>query len=111
MLGLRGKKAQGAGRRRFASGGLTPISLTLASLLLAACQVPQHPVKTANTRPPAQKAAQAKSPETAKPTIAQQATPLAATPAVAHGETIVPAALRASGDPKDLLGLDHTALR
>lgn len=120
MLGLRGKKSLGAGRDRFASAGLTPRNPTpknlspifviaAATLLLAACQVPPHAVKTANTAAPAQ--SEAPKAEAAKPTIAPKATPLATTPAVAHGETLLPTATRLSGDPKELVGLDHTALR
>jgi len=128
MLGLRGKKSVGAGRDRFASARLTPKGLTprrlaplliagAAALLLAACQMPPHAVKTANTAAPAQSEipetskAELSKAETAKPTIASKSTPLAATPAVAHGETILPTAAHLSGDPKELVGLDHTALR
>lgn len=122
MLGLRGKKSLGAGRDRFASAGLTPKSLTpkrltpilitgAAALLLAACQVPPHAVKTANTAAPAQSEAPEIKAEAAKPTIAPKSTPLDTTPAVAHGETMLPTATRLSGDPKELVGLDHTALR
>jgi hypothetical protein len=128
MLGLRGKKSLGAGRDRFASAGLAPKILTpkrlipiliagAAALLLAACQVPPHAVKTANTAAPAQSEtpetskAETSKAEAAKSTIAPKATPLATTPAVAHGETILPTATRLSGDPMELVGLDHTALR
>jgi hypothetical protein len=98
----------GAGRIRFASSRRIPIFITTsAALLLAACQVPQHPVKTANTASPAQTEIS----ESAKPAIAPKPTPLAATQAVAHGDTILPTAARLSGDPKELIGLDHTALR
>ena len=109
MLGLRGTMALGASRRRFAGGGLTPILALSASLLLAACQLPQHPVKTARIAAPAQ--TQTPPAEAAKPGTAPKPTPLAATPAVAHGDTIVPAAARLSGDPEELIGLDHSALR
>jgi hypothetical protein len=118
MLGLPGMKSLGARRDRFANTGLTakrlaPILTLSAAILLAACQVPQHPMKFANTHAPAQTGAQVQTPsaESAKPTIAPKATPLAVTPAVAHGETIIPTAARLSGDPKELLGLDHSALR
>ena len=123
MLGLRGKKSLGAGRDRFASVRLTPKRRTpilitgAAALLLAACQVPPHAVKTANTAAPVQSGtpeiskAETSKADAAKPTIAPKATPLATTPAVAHGETIRPTATRLSGDPKELVGLDHTALR
>jgi hypothetical protein len=78
--------------------------LLLAALFLTACQVPPHQLKTANTAAPAQT-------EAAKPASAPKPTPLAATPAVAHGDTIAPTATHLTGDPKELLGLDHTALR
>jgi hypothetical protein len=108
MLGLRGVKALGANRTRFADGRLTPILITVsATFLLAACQVPQHALKTATTAAPTQ----AEPADTAKPTIAPQPTPLAATPAVAHGDAILPTAMRLSGDPKELLGLDHSSIR
>jgi hypothetical protein len=77
----------------------------LAALLLAACQVPQHHLTATNTAA----SPQTETAETVTPT--PKATPLAATPAVAHGDTIAPAASRLTGDPKELLGLDHTALR
>ena len=108
MLGLRGAKALGASRIRFVSGGLTPILITVSTtLLLAACQIPQHPTKTANTASPAQ----TNIADTSKPANAPKPTPLATTPAVAHGDTIIPTAARLSGDPQELLGLDHSALR
>jgi hypothetical protein len=99
----------GARRKRFASSGLTSTTSMLASLLLTACQVPQHGLKAADSAAPAP--AQTQTAEAAKPSIAPKATPLAATPAVAHGDTIVPAAARLSGDPQELIGLDHGALR
>jgi hypothetical protein len=46
-----------------------------------------------------------------KPTNAPKPTPLATTPAVADGDSIIPTAARLTGDPRELLGLDHTALR
>jgi hypothetical protein len=104
MLGLRGKLSLGAGRDRFASSRLTPIPLLLAALLLTACQVPQRHLTTAQ-------AASSPKTGTAQPANAPKATPLAATPAVAHGDTIAPTAARLTGDPKELLGLDHAALR
>ena len=107
MLGLRGMKSRGARRVRFAGSRLTPIFLTVpATLLLAACQVPPHAVKTANTAAPALTATS----EPIKP-AAPKPTPLAATPAVAHGDTIAPTAARLTGDPAELVGLDYTALR
>ena len=120
MLGLWGTKSRGAGRSvRFASARLTSKGLTatgltpkrrtatllplFAVLLLAACQQPQGQLRLAGA---------ASTPvATSKPASAPKPTPLAATPAVAHGDTIVPTAARLSGDPKELLGLDHAALR
>jgi hypothetical protein len=107
MLGLRGKWLLGAGRDRFASGKLPPFSLLLAALLLTACQMPPHRLTAANSAAPTQPLSAA----TANPATAPKATPLAVTPAVAHGDTIAPTATRLTGDPKELLGLDHTALR
>jgi hypothetical protein len=107
MLGLRVKLSLGAGRDRFARSGLTSISTMLVALLLAACQMPQHSLKAASAVPAKIQTAEAAS----KPALAPKATPLAATPAVAHGDTILPTAARLTGDPKELLGLDHAALR
>jgi hypothetical protein len=105
MLGLRGKLSLGARRVRFAGSGFAPILLTLsAGLLLAACQVPQHLSKTASTP-------QTQPTEASKSIAAPKPTPLATTPAVAHGDTLAPTALRLSGDPKELLGLDYASIR
>ena len=111
MLGLWGMLSLGARRKRLASDGLTAAVLLFASLLLAACQVPQHQLKLAgasNTPAPSQTPSQNIE---SKPAAAPKPTPLAATPAVAHGDTIVPTAARLSGDPEELIGLDHSALR
>ncbi len=92
MLGLLGQFSLGAGRSRFASGGLTPIAILSASLLLAACQVPQHPSQSASKTPPA-----AVDPiETAAP--APKSVPLDTTPAVAHADSVMPASLHLTGD-------------
>ncbi|WP_395019347.1 hypothetical protein [Dongia sp.] len=86
-----------------------------ATLLLAACQVPQHQLRTAgaaNQPAPAQTdTAQAETAQSTAPDALPKPTPLAATPAVAQSDAILPTALRLSGDPKELLGLDHSALR
>jgi hypothetical protein len=83
-----------------------------AALLLAACQAPQHP-STAASNPAAGKpvagAGAAVEPAPSAPLPKQTA--LAATPAVARSDTTMPAVLRLSGDPKELLGLDHSMLR
>jgi hypothetical protein len=73
--------------------------LTATALLLAACQLPSS--------------GQLKATDTAtatQPAKLPKQTPLAATPAVAHGDTIAPVS-RLSGDPQELLGLDHAAVR
>lgn len=75
-----------------------------AALLLTACQMPQHPSAAASKPITGAVAA-------ADPAPLPKQTALAATPAVARSDTIMPAALRLSGDPKELLGLDHSALR
>jgi hypothetical protein len=111
MLGLREKLSLGAGRIRFAGSRLTAILIPVsASVLLAACQVPQHQLKLAGA---VDKPAPAQSTEAEAPTseALPKQTPLAATPAVAHGDTVMPTAVRLSGDPQELIGLDHTALR
>jgi hypothetical protein len=107
MLGLWVKLSLGAGRSRFARSGLTSIAWLFAPLLLAACQMPQAPLKSANGAAPAA----VQSTAAAQPARAPKATPLAATPAVAHDDAILPTAARLTGDPKELLGLDHSALR
>jgi hypothetical protein len=110
MLGLRGKLSLSASRHRFAGSGLTSTSILLAALLLSACQVPQHQLKLAAAADkPAPAAAETAAPST-QDALPKQ-TPLAATPAVAHGDAILPTSLSLTGDPKELLGLDHTALR
>jgi hypothetical protein len=110
MLGLRGKLSLSARRHRFAGSGLTSTSVLLAALLLSACQVPQHQLKLAGASDKPAPAA----PETVAPSTQDalpKQTPLAATPAVAHGDAILPTSLSLTGDPKELLGLDHMALR
>jgi len=106
MLGLRGTKSLGARRDRFAGSGVTSSLLAISTtLLLAACQPVQHgQLRLAGTSEPAPTQA-------TKPTTIPKQTPLAATPAVAHGDTIAPTAARLTGDPNELLGLDHSAVR
>jgi hypothetical protein len=113
MLGLRGKLSLGARRSRFANSRLTATLIPLsATFLLAACQVPQHPLSAANSAsPPPSGVVQNQTTESSEPDTLPKQTPLATTPAVAHGEGIMPTAIRLSGDPKELLGLDHSALR
>ncbi len=115
MLGLLGKLSLGAGRVRSAGGGLTPIALLSASLLLAACQVPQHPSRTANSAAPTAvdpiEPTEAEPTEVAAPALAPKPVPLDTTPAVAHADSVMPASLHLTGDPNELLGLDNAALR
>ncbi len=119
MLGLRGAMSLGARRHRFAGGGLTPAIATLAALLLSACQAPQHQLRLAGAEDiaaPVQHSTpnspapdyQAAAP---KPDTLPKQTPLATTPAVARAEAVIPMALRLTGDPEELLGLDHALLR
>jgi hypothetical protein len=111
MLGWRGKLLLGANLSRFTGSRLTAMLIPVsATFLLAACQVPQHQLRLAgasNSAAPVQsEPAEAQQPDT----LPKQ-TPLVATPAVAHGDAIMPTAIRLTGDPKELVGLDHTALR
>ena len=94
---------------RSASGRLTSTLLTgAATLLLAGCQMQPGSLKSASTASPPQ--TQAATTQTATAPTKPKPTPLAATQAVAHGDTVTPTA-RLSGDPKELMGLDHAALR
>ena len=113
MLGLRGTRLLGARRKRFAGGTVTPTLLPLAAaFLLAACQPMQHGgqlrLAGASNEPAPSQPLQ---PQPTKSNTVPKQTPLAATPAVAHGDTIAPIAARLTGDPNELLGLDHTAVR
>jgi len=79
----------------------------IASSGLAACQAPSSALHAAAQ--PAAAAAPLQNAPATKPAM------LAATPAAAHGieaagATIMPAA-RLTGDPKELVGLDHTVVR
>src|SRR5689334_12939395 len=104
MLGLRGKLSLSARRHGFAGSGLTSTSILLAALLLSACQVPQHQLKLAAAGDkPAPAATETATPST-QDALPKQ-TPLAATPAVARGDAILPTSLSLTGDPKELLGL------
>jgi hypothetical protein len=116
MLGLRGTKLLCARRKGPAGSRLTALLLSVsATLLLAACQVPQHQLKLAGAvnQPAPSQATAAEAPPAVVPQseALPKQTPLAATPAVAHGDTVMPTAVRLSGDPQELIGLDHTALR
>jgi len=114
MLGLRGTLSLGARRYRFAGGGLTPAAATLAALLLAACQAPQQELRLAaseDVAAPAPSAVESPQAESPEPHTLPKQTPLATTPAVARAETVIPTALHLTGDPDELLGLDHATLR
>jgi hypothetical protein len=116
MLGLREKLSLGAGWSRFAGSRLTAMLIPVsATLLLAACQVPQHQLRLAgaadSAAPLRSEPAPAEAAEVPQSDEMPKQTPLAATPAVAHGDAIMPTALHLTGDPEELLGLDHTALR
>ena len=110
MLGLLGKLSLGAGRVRSAGGGLTPIAILSASLLLAACQVPQHPSQPANSAAPAS-VDPIEPAQTEAPAIAPKPVLLDTTPAVAHADSVMPASLHLTGDPSELLGLDYASVR
>jgi hypothetical protein len=86
------------------------VCLTAAAFALAACQVPPsaiHATAQAATQPAfAQNQAPApQSIPTPKPTI------IAATPAVAHDMAPLAPMARLTGDPKELVGLDHAVVR
>jgi hypothetical protein len=91
-------------------GGRSAARLALCAataLVLAACQVPQPGVHAGGSRDDAQ------APEPGA-TQAPKQTVLAVTPAVAHpSDTVAPIApvRRLSGDPKELVGLDHAVVR
>ena len=111
MLGLRGTKSLGARRKGRAGSRLTAALIPIsATLLLAACQVPQHQLQLAGAVDKLAPVQSTPSQPAASEALPKQ-TPLAATPAVAHGDTVMPTAMRLSGDPRELIGLDHTALR
>jgi hypothetical protein len=85
------------------------LSLT-AALALAACQLPPsapHAAATAAAQPAfaENQAPSAQAAPAPKPTI------IAATPAVAHDMSPLTPVARLSGDPKELVGLDHTVVR
>ena len=95
-------------------------SLTAAALVLTACQLPpsMHAKAKTGVQPAVaqgqaqnqvqEPAAQSFQPQNAaapKPTV------LAATPAAAHDVTPVSPMVHLSGDPKELVGLDHAVVR
>jgi hypothetical protein len=93
-------------------------AIAAAALILTACQVPQSGMH-ATAKPAGQPAvSQNPGPSQGQETAAQtfqslNAAPkpamLAATPAVAHDAA--PISLHLSGDPKELVGLDHAVVR
>ena len=88
-------------------------------MLLAGCTVPHQNLRSASataaiqpTKVSATEPARAPQPAVAavaaKPAVV---TPLEATPVAAEGNTQLPTALRLSGDPNELVGLDHAVVR
>ena len=72
-------------------------------MLLAACQIPQQPASQKNA---------AAQPAPAAPiAAAPKPTPLAVTPAVAHASAPNVPLVHLSGDPQELVGLDHATVR
>jgi hypothetical protein len=113
MLGLRGTLARGAHQMQCAGSGVTLAVLLAAPFLLAACQVPQQTAKAPEAMPVP--VAESPEPEAPDAEISEQdalpkQTPLSTTPAVAHGDAILPTA-RLTGEPAELLGLDHATVR
>ncbi len=106
--GLLLRWASDAGRRLEA-----PVALLATAALLAACQVPQSSLHATRSSV-AQTQTQSQPPASPAP-IAPRQTPLAATPAVAHGVEDASSSIAPmqhfSGDPKELVGLDHTVVR
>ena len=84
------------------AAGLGSVTVLLVALLLAGCQVPQKGLNLGSSD-----AAPKPIAATAKP----KPIPLEATPAVAHEAINIAPSVRLSGDPKELLGLDHAAVR
>jgi len=109
-------------RRALPVGALPVGALPLAvvALLLAGCQVPANHLNEQSVAA-APKARQvgnstakntASQPAVASAPVKPKSTPLAATPAAANGDSVIaPSALRLTGDPKELIGLDHAAVR
>jgi hypothetical protein len=108
MLGRRQSKAKGADRSDQAVGAGIPalylVVLPLA-LIVSACQAPQTGLG-AKASPSSQNLTG----NAAQP-IPAKTIPLAATPAVAHDAVNLAPVSRLTGDPQELLGLDHTAVR
>jgi len=104
MLARARKITRHVGQSGHSTGAvLGSATVLLAALLLAGCQVPQVPqsrLKATDTAAAAQStAAKAK------------AVQLEATPAVAHDAINIAPGPRLTGDPNELLGLDHAAVR
>ncbi len=94
--------------------------LGAGTLALAACQVPAssthatakiaaQPAVVQSMAPQSPPASSAETDAPATESPAPKPTVLAATPAVAHD--VAPLSLHLSGDPKELVGLDHTVVR
>jgi hypothetical protein len=87
--------------------GALPISLITAALVLGACQVPQAAHSQA-----LHSAAQSQAPQSASTSSsAPQPTLFAAMPVASHDVPAIAPAARLSGDPKELVGLDHAVVR
>jgi hypothetical protein len=89
------------------------LGLAAGAVLLAACQAPpstSHGTAQVTGQPAVmQNEAPAASDSFAPDAPAPKPASLAATPAVAHD--VAPLSLHLSGDPKELVGLDHTVVR
>jgi len=117
MLGPKGQSAGGGGRsKRSVPPTLSKrlhraLAAGATALLLAGCQVPaNHLNYQSAAAPSAQSADPFMMSNSAAPK--PKSTPLAATPAVASGDSVIaPTALRLTGDPKELIGLDHATVR
>jgi len=112
MLRRGGLSVRNAGRGKRRPGTL-PVA-AIAALTLAACQLPPSKLHTAKSDSAQPAVALNQQPSTGPDSFSAAApapkpTPLAATPAVAHD--IAPASLHLSGDPKELVGLDHVVVR
>ena len=105
QLGIRACADRVEGSTRASLGTLAVFGLCL---LLGACQVPQNHPGAAQTSAAPEISTQAPATQAAKP---KPAVPLAATPAVAHDTLNLAPASRLTGDPKELLGLDHKQVR
>lgn len=82
--------------------------LGAVAMLVAGCQVPPARLAAAAAKPPSAASSAQANPA---PTVAPKSVVLAATPAAAQVDADNGPALRLTGDPKELVGLDHAAIR